>query len=456
MSNKKEKILIVDDDRRLSEILANVLDYEGYDCDTSNDGEETISKFKKKTFDLVLLDLKLPDMSGMDILSKIKKLKPSVQIVMISGQGSIQTAVEATKKGAYDFLEKPLDTERVLVTIKNALEKGRLEREKALLLESEKRRYAMVGKSKAMEEINEFVEKAASTTSKVLIEGENGTGKELVARAIHHSSSRAGERFLAVNCAAIPDSLIESELFGHKKGAFTNAFEDKIGKFQAADGGTLFLDEIGDMSLFTQSKVLRALEEGTIEMIGDDKSIKIDVRIIAATNKDLQKEIDSGKFRKDLYFRLNVLNIKIPPLRERKEDIPLLIEHFINQYSHEHGVPPKRVTEEGIQLLQNYSWPGNIRELKNLAEELMVIVEEEEINPKMVASVLRKSSNLRLYTYISSDMSLQEAREQFEREFIHQKLIMNNWNITRTAKMLGIPRTYLHNKINKFKLRSKN
>jgi len=456
MSNKKEKILIVDDDRRLSEILANVLDYEGYDCDTSNDGEETISKFKKKTFDLVLLDLKLPDMSGMDILSKIKKLKPSVQIVMISGQGSIQTAVEATKKGAYDFLEKPLDTERVLVTIKNALEKGRLEREKALLLESEKRRYAMVGKSKAMEEINEFVEKAASTTSKVLIEGENGTGKELVARAIHHSSSRAGERFLAVNCAAIPDSLIESELFGHKKGAFTNAFEDKIGKFQAADGGTLFLDEIGDMSLFTQSKVLRALEEGTIEMIGDDKSIKIDVRIIAATNKDLQKEIDSGKFRKDLYFRLNVLNIKIPPLRDRKEDIPLLIEHFINQYSHEHGVPPKRVTEEGIQLLQNYSWPGNIRELKNLAEELMVIVEEEEINPKMVASVLRKSSNLRLYTYISSDMSLQEAREQFEREFIHQKLIMNNWNITRTAKMLGIPRTYLHNKINKFKLRSKN
>ncbi len=456
MSNKKEKILIVDDDRRLSEILANVLDYEGYDCDTSNDGEETISKFKKKTFDLVLLDLKLPDMSGMDILSKIKKLKPSVQIVMISGQGSIQTAVEATKKGAYDFLEKPLDTERVLVTIKNALEKGRLEREKALLLESEKRRYAMVGKSKAMEEINEFVEKAASTTSKVLIEGENGTGKELVARAIHHSSSRAGERFLAVNCAAIPDSLIESELFGHKKGAFTNAFEDKIGKFQAADGGTLFLDEIGDMSLFTQSKVLRALEEGTIEMIGDDKSIKIDVRIIAATNKDLQKEIDSGKFRKDLYFRLNVLNIKIPPLRDRKEDIPLLIEHFINQYSHEHGVPPKRLTEEGIQLLQNYSWPGNIRELKNLAEELMVIVEEEEINPKMVASVLRKSSNLRLYTYISSDMSLQEAREQFEREFIHQKLIMNNWNITRTAKMLGIPRTYLHNKINKFKLRSKN
>jgi two-component system nitrogen regulation response regulator NtrX len=445
MTTRKSKILIVDDDKSLSEIVVNILDYEGYTTDVANTGGEAVSKIKNTLFDLVLLDLKLPDMSGMRVLEKAREHIPPIQVVMISGEGTIHAAVEAARIGAYDFLEKPLDSERVLVTVKNALNKSQLEREKAHLLNSVKEHYTMVGESPAMQQIQQLVFKAAATDSKVLIEGENGTGKELVARAIYINSSRISEPFIAVNCAAIPDTLIESELFGYKRGAFTGANVDKVGRFHLADGGTLFLDEVGDMSMMTQAKVLRVLEEGIFEMIGGKESIQTDVRVIAATNKDLIREMQEGNFREDLYFRLNVLNIKVPPLRERTEDIPLLMDHFIRRFSEEHGVLPKQIRSQSMNHLIRYQWPGNVRELKNFVEKLMVLVESDEVRPKDVSSILNYRPKL---CYESNqDCTLKDAKEEFEREFIRSKLKICNWNITRTSELLKIPRTYLHKKI---------
>ena len=449
MSSKKSKILVVDDDRSLSAILVNILDYEGYSSDVANDGASALSKMEKDAFDLILLDLKLPDISGMTVLEQARKEVPPIQVVMISAQATINTAVEATRIGAYDFLEKPLDSERVLVTIKNALEKGRLEREKAHLLQSVKEQYAMVGESDQMQHIRDLVMKAATIDSKVLIEGENGTGKELVARAIYINSKRAGGPFVAVNCAAIPDTLIESELFGYKKGAFTGAVTDKIGRFQMAEEGTLFFDEVGDMSLMTQAKVLRALEEGVIEMIGGKEPISVDVRVIAATNKDLPKEMKKGKFREDLYYRLNVFNIQVPPLRDRKEDIPLLVNHYIQYYCHEHGMPQKEITSQAMAQLVTYSWPGNIRELKNTVEKLVVLVEDKKIQAQDVASTLMPTLPRNA---LNDSLTLKKAKEEFEKAFIREKLIENDWNVSKTAQVLDIPRTYLHSKIKKFAL----
>ena len=454
MSVKKSKILVVDDDKSLAAILVNILDYEGYKTDSSNDGESALSKLDIGSYDLVVLDLKLPDISGMRILEKAREKSPPVEVVMISGQGTIHTAVEATRIGAYDFLEKPLDSERVLVTIKNALERGRLEREKAHLLESVKERYHMVGESSQMQKVRELVNKAATVDSKVLIEGENGTGKELVARAIYINSKRAGGPFVAVNCAAIPDTLIESELFGYKKGAFTGAVKDKSGRFQMAEGGTLFFDEVGDMSVMTQAKVLRALEEGIVEQVGGSESIATDVRVIAATNKDLQEEMKHGGFREDLYYRLNVFNIKIPPLREREKDISLLVDHFITFYCDEHGISKKEITPRAMALLEEYQWPGNVRELKHTIEKLSVLVEGTVIDLKAVDSVLlnpRKPS-----VSSTKPQSLREAREEFEKIFIQEKLIENEWNVSKTAKLLDTPRTYLHSKIKKLGLEKNN
>lgn len=447
MIKKSPRILIVDDDRSLCEIIADTLEYEGYKTEAAYDGKTALKKIKEKKHDLVLLDLRLPDISGMDILKQIMESGGDLQAIIISGEGTIHTAVEATKIGAYDFLEKPLDSDRVLLTIKNALDRNTLAEEKRMLLESVKAHYQMVGTSPQMQEIHDLISKAAKTNSKILIQGENGTGKELVARAIHNNSQRAGRPFVAVNCAAIPETLIESELFGHKKGAFTGALADRPGRFQIADGGTLFMDEIGDMSLMTQAKVLRTLEENVVEMVGGSEPVTVDVRVIAATNKDLHEEMKENKFREDLYFRLNVLNIRVPALRNRKEDIPLLVEHFINGFCNEHGVRMKKMSKAAINRLISYSWPGNVRELKNFVEKMVILVESTEIRPVEVDALLQSHSRIKRPK--TENLTLKEAKEVFERNFIRDKLVAANHNITKAAEMLGLPRTYLHKKIKK-------
>jgi len=446
MVARRPRILIVDDDRSHCEIIANALEYEGYHTEMAHSGGNAIEIIRKNNLDLILLDLKLPDMTGMRVLEMAREADPTLQVVMISGQGTIHTAVEATKMGAYDFLEKPIDSDRILLTLRNALEKGRLEREKEHLLESVKQHYAMIGESMIMKEIHELIHKAAKTNSKVLIEGENGTGKELVARAIHHESQRAGEPFVPVNCAAIPDTLIESELFGHKKGSFTGAIFDKPGRFHQAEGGTLFLDEVGDMSIMTQAKVLRALEENMIEMVGGKDPIPVDVRIIAATNKNLQNEMRTGRFREDLYFRLNVLNIKIPPLRDRKEDVPLLMDHYIKYFCREHGVVQKTISPRAVQQLTLYSWPGNVRELKNFIEKAVILIGSDRIESNDVNTILKKHT-CNSIPEPEQNQTLKEAREHFERSFIQVKLAGAEGNVTRAAESLGIPRTYLYKKL---------
>ncbi|MBN2102827.1 sigma-54-dependent Fis family transcriptional regulator [bacterium] len=451
MVAKKPLILICDDDRSLCEILENALVYDGYHTEIVYNGKNAIDRIKQNHHDLVLLDLKLPDISGLEILKQIQALEFPPLAVIISGQGDIHAAVEATKHGAFDFLEKPLDSNRVLVTIRNALDKGRLEKEKANLLQSVVEQYRMVGKSEALKRVHQFIEKAARTNSKVFIEGENGTGKELAARAIHHQSDCAFGPFMAVNCAAIPENLIESELFGHKKGSFTGAIADKPGRFQLADNGTIFLDEIGDMSLMMQAKVLRTLEEGVVEMVGGNESITVDVRVIAATNKNLTEEMHKGNFREDLYFRLNVLNIKMPSLRERKEDIPLLIEYFIEVFSHEYGIRIRKVQPRAMEKLLLYSWPGNVRELKNVVEKMVVLLDSSEIRPKDIEMIM--NDHIHKTSHIEMDLSLKAAKRAFERQYIYNQLVTAGWNVTKTARLLRIPRTYLHKKINQLKIR---
>ncbi|MFC1568873.1 sigma-54-dependent transcriptional regulator [bacterium] len=447
MVTKKPMILICDDDRSFCEILEDALTYHGYITEMVHTGKGALNCIKHHHHDLILLDLKLPDMSGLDTLKKIQSLDKPPLVVMISGEGDIHSAVEATKYGAFDFLEKPVDSDRVLVTIRNALERGRLEKEKANLLQSVVEKYRMVGESDALKQVHFLIAKAAGTNSKVLIEGENGTGKELVARAIHHQSNRAFGPFVAVNCAAIPENLIESELFGHTKGSFTGAIVDKSGRFLIADNGTIFLDEIGDMSLMTQAKVLRTLQEGVIETVGGSQPIPVDVRVLAATNKNLYHEMEKGNFREDLYFRLNVLNIKMPPLRERKEDIPILIDYFIEMFSHEHGVRLKQVQSKAMQRLIAYHWPGNVRELKNVVEKMVVLIEPSEVHSKDIETILQSHSYRT--NDIAADLSYKEAKEIFERQYIRDKLVANGWNVTKTAESLQIPRTYLHKKMNK-------
>jgi two-component system nitrogen regulation response regulator NtrX len=445
MDQKKQKVLIVDDDPNLSEIIMNILEYAGYKTESTQDGKSCIQKIQENSYDCLLLDLKLPDISGLEVLKKITGIDPFIQTIMISGQGTIDTAIEATRLGAFDFLEKPLDSERILVTLKNAQEKGNLKKEKFRLLEGVKKNIQMVGESPAIKKIQKLIIKAAATNSKVLISGENGTGKELVAKSIHYHSSRASGPFVPVNCAAIPDTLIESELFGYTKGAFTGAITDKMGRFQAADSGTLFLDEIGDMSLMTQAKVLRALEEGVVERVGSRDAESVDVHVLAATNKDLVIEIEAGKFRKDLFFRLNVLDIRIPPLRERNEDIILLANHFLKRFCEDHHQPMKNLASKTIRFLTNYSWPGNVRELKNLMEKLVILIERDEILVQDVSSVLaHPPKTKRVY---KSNLSFKEARKEFERSYIRDRLLEYNWHVTKAADAMNISRTYLHKKI---------
>jgi len=371
------KILVVEDEKSIQRVLKDILENEGYEVDQAYDGVEGIKKIRENEYDVVLCDIKMPKKDGLEVLQETKKIKPDLPFVMISGHGDLPTAVESMRMGAYDYIQKPPDLNRLLTSLRNARQMVKLVEENARLKKKISKKYQMIGESEALQKVKDIIEKVAPTDSRVLIMGDNGTGKELVARWIHEKSKRAKKPFVEVNCAAIPSELIESELFGHVKGSFTGAYKDKKGKFELADGGTLFLDEIGDMSLSAQSKVLRALQENKISRVGSDKDIKVDVRIIAATNKDLKEEIKKGNFREDLYHRLAVIVIKVPSLDERKEDIPLLVKHFSKQIAEEQNMKPKKFTDAAIKKLQEYSWSGNIRELRNVVERLMILGGDE-------------------------------------------------------------------------------
>jgi len=443
-----ENILIVDDERGILTALTGVLEDEGYTVYVAETGKEALRKLEENEPSVVLLDIWLPDMDGLDVLEEIKRRYRDTIVIVMSGHGTIETAVRATKLGAYDYVEKPISMERIILLIKHALEQRQLEIENVQL----KKRYTtcqeIIGISPAIQRLKESLRAVAPTNSIVLITGENGTGKELVARAIHAMSPRSNRLFLAVNCAAIPDTLIESELFGHEKGAFTGATSLQRGKFELAHGGTLFLDEIGDMSLNTQAKVLRVLQEQEFQRVGGTRNIKVDVRVISATNKDLTKEIEAGRFREDLYFRINVITIHIPPLRERKEDIPLLARHFLREISKEHGIPEKELTDEAIELMQEYDWPGNVRELRNLMERVSIMIPGDKIVADDLAIISdghRRSSHK--YFIPGKYASLKEARNNFEKYYIEECLRANNWNITKTAHDLKIERSNLHRKI---------
>ncbi|GAB4423160.1 MAG: sigma-54 dependent transcriptional regulator [Thermodesulfovibrionales bacterium] len=442
-------VLIVDDEEGIRETLSGIFEDEGYSVITSGSGEDALRIIREQSPDLILLDVWLPGMDGIQTLQEIKALRKAAPVIMISGHGNIEVAVRATQEGAYDFLEKPLSLERVLLSSRRALERSTLERENRELRENLAKKWRLVGESPVMKTLRAQIEMAARSNSRVLLTGESGSGKEVVARLLHAMGSRAEKPFIEVNCAAIPHELIESELFGHEKGSFTGAFERKKGKFELADGGTLFLDEIGDMSLQTQAKVLRVIETQEFQRVGGSANLKVDVRIIAATNKDLNEEVKEGKFRDDLFFRLNVIPIIVPPLREKKEDIPLLVEYFIQSLASEYGQTPKKITAEAIKELQQYDWPGNIRELKNLIERLVTMTPSPVINAKDIQLIKERYDGSDYFTY----RTLKEARDAFERDFIAKKLEENNWNISKTAETLDIERSNLHRKIKAYKIK---
>ncbi len=442
----KQKILIVDDEISILQSLGGLLEDEGYEVIQACCGEEALDRARKDPPDLVLLDIWMPGTDGMAVLDEVKKLYPLLPVIIISGHGTIETAVKATRMGAFDFIEKPLSIERILVSIQNAIEFSRLEEENRLLRNKADRR--MIGESPAIRALWEQIQRAAPTNATVLITGENGTGKELAAKMIHLLSRRNAHRIVEVNCAAIPEELIESELFGHEKGAFTGALERRKGKFDLANGGTLFLDEIGDMSNRTQAKILRIIQEQVFERVGGSRPIEVDVRIVAATNKDLQKEIELGRFRQDLYYRLNVIPIYVPPLRERMEDMELLVEHFAAEIASESALGKKKIDPQIYRILQTYSWPGNIRELRNFIERLIIMTPGNLIGPEDLPAdfrnVVRKENGDTAWLQCQT---LEEARSCFERDFLVRKLEENGWNISVTAAAIGIERTHLHKKM---------
>lgn len=444
----KSVVLIVDDEKGIRETLSGIMEDEGYEVLTASSGEEALSIAKDHLPDIVFLDIWMPDMDGLETLSKLKEIDNNIPVIMISGHGNIELAVKALKLGAYDFLEKPLSLEKVLIVAKRALEHKTLEKENIILKSHISKKYRLVGNSEEMRILGQQVHTAAQSNSRVLILGESGTGKEIVARLLHEKSQRANGPFVEVNCAAIPQELIESELFGHEKGAFTGATDRKSGKFELADKGTLFLDEIGDMTLQTQAKALRAIETQVFQRVGGSKNIKVDVRIIAATNKDLLEEVKNGKFREDLYFRLNVIPIRIPPLRARREDIPNLINYFIEIFSLENGIKPKDIAPDAVKILQDYDWPGNIRELKNTVERLMIMVPSNTVTraDMDMHGLFRHSQKFNEYDYFSFK-TLKEGRDAFEKDFISKKLHENNWNVSKTAEAIDVERSNLHKKI---------
>ncbi len=446
-----QRVLVVDDEKGVRQALQQLLEFEGIDVKTATSGHDALVLYQEFVPHLVLLDVKMAGMDGLDTLVKIRELDPNARVVMISGHGTIQTAVEATQRGAYDFLEKPLDTDRILLTLRNAFDHLAVESENDRLRSDMAGHYDMVGESKPIQKVIATVEKVAPTPARVLITGENGCGKELVARAIHAASPRVAKPFVEVNCAAIPSELIESELFGHMKGSFTGAFADRAGKFEQADGGTLFLDEVGDMSIAAQAKVLRALQEGVVSRIGATKPVTVDVRIIAATNKLLETEIAEGRFREDLFYRLNVVPIEVPPLRERMTDVPLLVQRFVSDLTRQSGLPAKSFPEEAMTALQKRDWPGNIRELRNAVERLLILAPGSEVTARDVDLLTSGHSESVVGDLIQCG-TFEEFKAEAERAFLVHKLNENDWNVSETARTLAMPRSNLYKKIDKYGL----
>ena len=451
-------ILIVDDEVSILNSLSSILEDEGYDVSVAKSGMEALKHCAMNPPELMMLDIWMPEMDGLETLKRLRELVPNTQVMMMSGHGSIETAVKAIKLGAYDYIEKPLSLENVTLRVKHALDQHRLEQENRSLRTKVERKFELIGQAPVMQQLKQLIETAGPTNSRVLIGGENGTGKELVARAIHQHSHRATRPFVAVNCAAIPETLIESELFGHERGAFSGATTMKRGQFEQADGSTLFLDEIADMSLSTQAKVLRALQEQQFTRVGGTKLIKVDVRVLAASNKDLLQEIEKGTFREDLFYRLNVVPIVVPTLRDRREDIPLLVKHFLRVHAEEQGLKIKQVSPEAMDVFMQYEWPGNIRELRNLIERLMMMVPGPiieaahasvalQVRPQPLVAPSAAGAQPANTLLTRPYDSLRDARNAFEKEFIARKLREHHWNISRTAEDLKIERSHLHRKI---------
>jgi two-component system nitrogen regulation response regulator NtrX len=444
-------ILIVDDEESILKSLGGILEDEGYKPLFAGDGVEALAVAQRETPDLVLLDIWMPRMEGLETLQRLKEIYPGLIVIMMSGHGTIETAVKSTKMGAYDFIEKPLSLEKVVLTVKNALGLNRLQQENASLRSLVLQDHDMIGTTPPMRMLRDQIGLVSPTSATVLITGENGTGKELVARSIHYYSQRRDKPFVEINCAAIPEELIDSELFGHEKGAFNGATAQKKGKFELADGGTIFLDEIGDMSIKTQARVLRILKESKFERVGGTRTIGVDVRLIAATSKALGEEIRGGGFLEDLFYRLDVVSFQIPPLRERKDDIPLLVGHFLDIFCRREGRELKSMPAEAVAMMKNYDWPGNVRELKNIIERLVIMTPERTITEKLIPGYItggesREMGGPKLDAFLDIN-SLREAREEFEKEFIIQKLEENDWNISKTADSIELERSNLHRKI---------
>jgi two-component system nitrogen regulation response regulator NtrX len=440
-------ILVVDDEESICQSLEGILSDEGYEVLTAKSGEEALKMIEEEQPDLILLDIWLPGIDGIDVLKNVKQEYPQIQVIMMSGHGTIETAVKATKLGAFDFIEKPLSLEKVVLIVNHALDLIRLEEENKLLKLKAHYDYELVGQSKAIKELKEIIRIVAPTNAWILIMGENGTGKELVARSIHLQSKRAKRALVEVNCAAIPEELIESELFGHERGAFTGATTKKRGKFELAHEGTIFLDEVGDMSAKAQAKILRILQEKKFERVGGTKILDTDVRVLAASNKDLEKEMEEGRFRQDLYYRLHVIPLIILPLRERKEDILPLTEHFIKTFCMKEGIAPKTMTDEAMNLIMEHNWPGNVRELKNIIERLVIMSPSEVIAAKDIPPFVREGGGFNDDRALFSQQSYRAARQEFERQFITRRLEENEWNVSKTADAIGLERSNLHRKI---------
>jgi two-component system nitrogen regulation response regulator NtrX len=446
-------VLIVDDEQGVRDALGQLLDYERYEVRKVASAADGLAEYERWRPHLVFMDVKMAGMDGLEALKRLRQFDPAAVVVMISGHATIQTAVEATQLGAHDILEKPLDTDRILVTIRNALAHLDLREENSRLRESIQARYEIVGRSYAINALIDQIEKVAATQARVLITGENGTGKELVARAIHARSPRSGKPLVEVNCAAIPGELIESELFGHMKGSFTGAFADRAGKFEQAHGGVLFMDEVGDMSLAAQAKVLRVLQDGEVTRIGGARRISVDVRVLAATNKNLMEEIQTGRFREDLFYRLNVVPIAVPPLRERRDDIPLLVAHFLDKLSQQDGIAPKTMSDDAIERLQGMEWPGNVRELRNTIERLLILVPSPRITladvERQVGVVAADTGGLGTLT---GSRTFEDFQHAAERAFLLTKLREFDWNVSETARSLEMPRSNLYKKIERYGL----
>lgn len=446
-----KSILIIDDEKEICESIQMILEYEGYQPQYTTSALKGLEKISSEDFSALLLDIQMPEMNGFEVLKKVKEIKPEISVIIISAHGSLENAIKATKLGAFDFIEKPIDREKLVISVRNAVEQANL------LLENKEIKMSLLGsgeilgRSKAMIQVLEIIERVAPLDTRVLITGENGTGKELVARAIHNKSLRKDKPFVEVNCAAIPNELIESELFGHEKGSFTGAVSQRIGRFELANNGTIFLDEVGDMSPQAQAKVLRAIEDGKIERVGGGKKIEVDVRIISATNKNLKEEIEKGTFREDLYHRLNVIPLQLPPLRERVEDIPILVEHFANDITTKHKKPSIKFTDDALKFLQSLQWSGNVRELRNAVERIIILVDKREIAKKDI-EFLYSVGQASIDDLIETSNSFQEFKEKAEKAFILKQLRENDWNISKTAEVLDIQRSHLYNKMKKYEI----